>query len=56
MRPGPGSYTDKQNIICKRCQTLPEEVDPVSMLPIMCVFPLPQRHFVKGMPIGVIKA
>jgi putative aldouronate transport system permease protein len=28
----------------------------VSMLPIMCVFPLLQRHFVKGMLIGAIKA
>lgn len=27
-----------------------------SMLPIMCVFPLLQRHFVKGMLIGAIKA
>jgi putative aldouronate transport system permease protein len=28
----------------------------VSMLPIMCVFPLLQRHFVKGMLVGAIKA
>ncbi|MCM3635521.1 MULTISPECIES: carbohydrate ABC transporter permease [Paenibacillus] len=28
----------------------------VSMLPIMCVFPLLQKHFVKGMLVGAIKA
>jgi len=28
----------------------------VSMLPIMCVFPMLQKHFVKGMLVGAIKA
>lgn len=28
----------------------------ITMLPIMCVFPFLQRHFVKGMLIGAIKA
>jgi putative aldouronate transport system permease protein len=28
----------------------------VTMLPVMCVFPFLQRHFVKGIMIGAIKA